>query len=104
MPKSRQMLRRFFHLSASACVLIAFAGCSRGGSSDPGKSSEYADRDCASLEPSNPYDDGSGHFAGYQWAEENGGASCNGNSDSFNEGCEEYGQQAMAYQRCKSGK
>ncbi len=44
-------------------------------------------------EPENPYDQGSGHSAGYEWAERTGG-SCNGNSNSFNEGCEEYyGQQ-----------
>ncbi|MBT4937132.1 hypothetical protein HON22_04395 [Candidatus Peregrinibacteria bacterium] len=37
----------------------------------------------------NPYSQGTGHYAGYEWAERKGGA-CNGNSDSFNEGCEEY--------------
>ena len=37
----------------------------------------------------NPYDAGSGHYAGYEWAERTG-RNCNGNSQSFNEGCEEY--------------
>ncbi len=37
----------------------------------------------------NPYSVGTGHYAGYEWAERTGG-SCNGNSDSFNEGCEMY--------------
>lgn len=41
----------------------------------------------------NPYDDGSGHSAGYEWAEENDVDSCGGNSDSFIEGCEEYLEQ-----------
>lgn len=40
----------------------------------------------------NPYDEGTGHDAGYKWAEENGG-DCDGNSQSFNEGCEEYQRQ-----------
>lgn len=41
----------------------------------------------------NPYNDGSGHFAGYKWAEENDVDSCGGNSNSFIEGCEEYLEQ-----------
>jgi hypothetical protein len=63
-----------------------------------------AARDCSSLEPSNPYDDDSGHSAGYAWSEERGGASCNGNSDSFNEGCEEFNRQTEAYNQCQSAK
>jgi len=38
----------------------------------------------------NPYNEGSGHYAGYEWAEQNGVSSCGGNSNSFIEGCEEY--------------
>lgn len=50
-------------------------------------------------EPENPYsEDESGHYAGYQWAEENGVDSCDGNSDSFIEGCEEYVSQRDAYE------
>lgn len=45
----------------------------------------------------NPYDEGSGHFAGYDWAEENDVSSCGGNSDSFIEGCEEYLSQQEEY-------
>lgn len=44
-------------------------------------------------EQENPYDDGTGHYAGYNWAEENDVDSCDGNSDSFIEGCEEYVSQ-----------
>ncbi len=40
----------------------------------------------------NPYSEGTGHYAGYEWAERTGG-DCNGNSASFNEGCEEYYSQ-----------
>jgi len=41
-------------------------------------------------------DDCSGHEAGYNWAEENGitdPSDCGGNSDSFIEGCESYGEE-----------
>lgn len=48
-------------------------------------------------EPENPYDEGSGHSAGYEWAEENDVDSCGGNSNSFIEGCEEYLSQQEEY-------
>lgn len=102
MPLSRLIRLRLFHLSVGGCVLLVLAGCSGGSSADAGKSSQQAARDCASLEPSDPYEDGSGHFAGYEWAEQNGGASCNGNSESFNEGCEQYSEQFAAYEQCQS--
>jgi hypothetical protein len=60
----------------------------------------YRDNDVNSgyyTEPENPYDEGSGHSAGYEWAEENDVDSCDGNSNSFIEGCEEYlDQKAQA--------
>ena len=40
----------------------------------------------------NPYSRGTGHYAGFEWAERTGG-SCGGNSSSFIEGCEEYYRQ-----------
>jgi hypothetical protein len=40
----------------------------------------------------NPYPPGSGHHAGYEWARQNE-ALCASNSESFNEGCEEYRRQ-----------
>ncbi len=49
-------------------------------------------------EPENPYNEGSGHSAGYEWAEENDVGSCGGNSDSFIEGCEEYLLQQENYE------
>lgn len=55
-------------------------------------------RNCSSLEPSNPYDSGSGHYAGFEWGES--GNSCGGNSGSFIEGCEEYESQEEAYNSC----
>lgn len=44
--------------------------------------------------------DCSGHRAGYEWAEENGISSesdCDGNSDSFNEGCVNYVEGGSGY-------
>lgn len=61
------------------------------------KVSSEGDRDCE--EPENPYDEGSGHYAGFNWAMETGGG-CDGNSESFNEGCEEYYNQLNQYNGC----
>jgi hypothetical protein len=59
------------------------------------------DVNCA--EPENPYSQGTGHYAGYEWAEQSAG-SCNGRSQSFNEGCEEYEDQEAEYEECERGK
>jgi hypothetical protein len=56
--------------------------------------------DCSTLEPENPYNEGSGHYAGFEWGME--GNECNGNSDSFIGGCEEYQNQENAHQYCLS--
>jgi len=53
--------------------------------------------DC--ISPHNPYNDGGGHDAGFKWAAETGG-NCNGNSDSFNEGCAEFFRQMNEYNQC----
>ena len=45
-------------------------------------------------------DDCSGHKAGYEWAEQNGISSesdCDGNSDSFNEGCTNFVNGGSGY-------
>lgn len=52
-------------------------------------------------EPENPYDEGTGHYAGFEWAQEKDVDSCGGNSDSFIEGCEEYLSQVEAYNYCE---
>lgn len=52
------------------------------------------------YEPENPYDDGSGHFAGWEWGAE--GNYCDGNSNSFIEGCEEYEAAEEEYEICLS--
>lgn len=58
--------------------------------------------DCSSLEPENPYDDGTGHYAGFEWAERVEPSTCSGNSQSFIEGCEDYMSQLEDYDSCIS--
>ncbi len=57
-------------------------------------------KDCSDLEPENPYDEGSGHYAGFEWGQLNNVSSCDGNSESFIEGCEDYLTQENAYDTC----
>lgn len=64
----------------------------------PNYSSYRDSTDCNDLEPINPYDEGSGHYAGFEWGEN--GNSCGGNSSSFIEGCEKYESQEESYQSC----
>lgn len=65
--------------------------------SDYGSYGNYSNEDSI-IEPENPYDEGSGHSAGYEWAQENDVSSCGGNSNSFIEGCEEYLSQQEEYE------
>lgn len=58
------------------------------------------DKSCNSLEPSNPYNIGSGHYAGFEWAERKQPTRCGGNSNSFIEGCDEYLRQEEDYNKC----
>jgi len=74
-------------LLISFALLLVGAGC--GSSSSV---STYGSGSTVQREPENPYATGSGHYAGFEWAERTGGV-CNGNSQSFNEGCEEYYRQ-----------
>lgn len=64
-------------------TILLFTACSSA-------SESYGDDDNKYI--GNPYSESSGHHAGYEWAERTGGA-CDGNSASFNEGCEEYYNQ-----------
>jgi hypothetical protein len=79
-------------------VLVVMVSAVLIGCSDS-KPKETYEKTC--VEPENPYDEGTGHYAGYKWAEENGG-DCNGNSNSFNEGCEEYHSQEDEYEDCEA--
>lgn len=82
-------------------LLAIIVACSSPKSTNDDEDSAGSAVNC--TEPENPYSEGSGHYAGYEWAESHGG-SCNGRSQSFNEGCEEYEQQESEYQECERKK
>jgi hypothetical protein len=87
--------------TTSIVAFVVISLCSIGCGSDTApetKKSEKQTRAC--TEPENPYSQGSGHYAGYEWAERHGG-NCNGRSQSFNEGCEEYEEQEAEYEECQ---
>ena len=48
------------------------------------------------CESTNPFTEGTGHYAGYEWADKKRPSSCEGNSNSFVEGCEEW----LSQQEC----
>lgn len=77
-----------------------------GGCASSSKSSNSNEEGVAHncTEPENPYDAGTGHYAGYEWAENHGAGTCSGSSQSFNEGCEEYETQESEYQECEAQK
>ena len=74
-------------VAISLLAMLALYGCSSGNYGN-----YYTEENGEKTEIGNPYSSGSGHFAGYEWAERTGG-DCSGNSASFNEGCEEYYRQ-----------
>jgi hypothetical protein len=90
-------MKRFilgFLLTAVSVVV----GCTS--SSSERRDEEETSHHC--TEPQNPYDEGSGHYAGYEWAETNNPGACGGRSQSFIEGCEEYQQQESGYNDCEA--
>ena len=78
---------------------LVIVGCTSSSSSEKATKEETANH-CS--EPQNPYAAGSGHYAGYEWAETNAPGTCGGRSESFIEGCEEYQQQESEYEDCES--
>jgi hypothetical protein len=76
-------------------ITFLIAACNTSSKRDEEKAA-----DC--VEPQNPYEEGSGHYAGFQWAENDNSGTCNGSSDSFNEGCDEYETQETEYQECEA--
>lgn len=68
-------------------MILILTGCTSKNSED-----NYTAENGQKIEIGNPYSPGTGHYAGYEWAERTGGA-CSGKSQSFNEGCEEYYRQ-----------
>ncbi len=87
-------------LLISFLLSILLFGCSND-MNNYRENSANSTKEC--IEPQNPYNDGGGHDAGFNWAKETGGE-CNGNSSSFNEGCEEYYRQLKEYNECIASK
>lgn len=83
-------------------LAISFTGCTSSASSGQEDGGDNTTTEC--REPENPYDQGSGHYAGFEWAEEHDPASCDGNSQSFIEGCEEFQEQHAVFEECESKK
>jgi hypothetical protein len=81
--------------------LLLIPGCTPSKSLES-KQDDKTGRQC--NEPENPYSEGTGHYAGYEWAESRGLGVCNGSSQSFNEGCEEYETQESEYEECEARK
>lgn len=90
-------------------ALLIWGGSSLWGFVFGGSNSEYSDSSYGQptsfydsseycSEPENPFAYGSGHYAGWEWGEQ--GNYCDGNSNSFIEGCEEYDQAQMEYEEC----
>lgn len=91
-----------FILTLVVAGSLLVIGCNSSTSSNsPNSNGNVASApNCA--EPENPYDEGSGHYAGFEWAENNDPGACDGNSESFIEGCEEYENQETAYEECQA--
>lgn len=88
-----KLVKKYLLIFLATSILTA---CSQGTSyNDNGTKGNDVGTQC---EIENPYSEGSGHYAGYEWAERTGG-DCSGNSQSFNEGCEEYFRQLDSCQR-----
>lgn len=86
-------------LGMTLSALLVVVGCTSSSSPEKANEEETA-RHC--TEPQNPYDEGTGHYAGYEWAETNNPGSCGGRSQSFIEGCEEYHHQESEYEDCEA--
>jgi hypothetical protein len=94
--KARTIVGSMFVLAG---MLTLFA-CTSSTTSSNSDGAEAAQKEC--TEPENPYDEGTGHYAGYEWAEQNSPSACGGRSQSFIEGCEEYQQQESEYEDCET--
>ena len=93
-------MKKSILIAITFIISMSLFGCSNN-SSNYSKQTVKSATNC--VEPQNPYTEGSGHYAGFEWAKENGGA-CDGNSDSFNEGCENYYRQLNEYNDCIANK
>lgn len=94
-------MKRFF-LQLTIAGLMLSVGCRSSTPSTASDDNGEAASAQTCTEPENPYEEGSGHYAGYEWAQNNGTGICGGNSQSFTEGCEEYESQEDEYEDCEA--
>src|SRR4051812_26932560 len=73
-PKTLQSPKKFFGVCLSLVLASLMSGCN----STSSKSAEDEETTAKCTEPENPYSEGSGHSAGFEWAEKNGSGGCNG--------------------------
>jgi hypothetical protein len=95
-------VKRFF-LALTFASLMVIGACKASTTPDSYNSDGRAGSAVSCSEPENPYDEGSGHYAGFEWAEANDPGFCDGNSQSFIEGCEEYQRQETKHENCEAG-
>ena len=94
-------MKRFL-LALTVAALMLITGCRSSTPSNSFDSNGEATSAPTCTEPENPYEEGSGHYAGYEWARSSGTGTCGGNSQSFIEGCEEYENQEAEYEECEA--
>jgi hypothetical protein len=95
---------RFGPSLTAAILLLLFSGCSSHDAEKSEDSPETQESDVRCSEPENTYPVDSGHYKGFEWAEEHVGATCSGPSTSFNEGCEDYEEQEAEFEKCEAHK
>lgn len=88
-------MERFFHLKKMKKLVLFLAilnlcSCT---DSNPKTSTPLFVKSKKVCPKGNPYSYGGGHYAGYEWGQNNDVSSCGGNNSSFIEGCEEYLRQ-----------
>jgi hypothetical protein len=82
-------------------LIVLLTTCSKQSNNDTGRGRSSKNVEC--IEPHNSYQEGGGHYAGFEWAQENGHED-EGNSNSFHEGTVEYIRQLNEYNECMAKK
>lgn len=78
-------IHRVVPKSRSGKFSVLISGCKSTAPSENGHDDGNATAGNCS-EPENPFDEGSGHYAGFDWAERTGSKRCGSNPQSFIEG------------------
>jgi hypothetical protein len=94
-PQTKRIAYARIHSLVTCLALISLAGCTE-------KEAFSAKAECVS--PSNPFGDGGGHDAGFNWAQAKGEECPDSHGESFEEGCLEFHRQFQEYEKCQSQK